>query len=61
KAVAAKVPVKREEVRKAPAQKTTKEIREWAIGAGHVVSARGRIPVEIERVFHDAQAEISVA
>ncbi|KXX58962.1 Lsr2 family DNA-binding protein [Rhodococcus sp. LB1] len=61
KAVAAKVLVKREEVREAPARKSSREIREWAIGAGHVVSSRGRISVEIERAFHDAQAEISVA
>ena len=61
KAVAAKAPVKREVVSKAPAKKSSREIREWAIGAGHVVSSRGRISVEIERAFHDAQAEISVA
>ncbi|MDF3309627.1 Lsr2 family protein [Rhodococcus sp. T2V] len=40
----------------APAKKTTREIREWAIGEGHVVSSRGRIPAELERAFHDAQA-----
>ncbi|MFC9362515.1 histone-like nucleoid-structuring protein Lsr2, partial [Rhodococcus sp. NPDC057014] len=39
----------------------SREIREWAIGAGHVVSSRGRIAAEIERAFHDAQAELPVA
>nr|WP_257226615.1 Lsr2 family protein [Rhodococcus opacus] len=48
-------PVKSAPVSTAPA-KTTREIREWAIGEGHVVSSRGRIPAEIERAFHDAQA-----
>ncbi|QYB00306.1 Lsr2 family protein (plasmid) [Rhodococcus sp. USK10] len=48
-------PTKSAPVSKAPA-KTTREIREWAIGEGHVVSSRGRIPAEIERAFHDAQA-----
>ncbi|AHK36026.1 hypothetical protein Pd630_LPD16067 (plasmid) [Rhodococcus opacus PD630] len=61
KPVAAKVPVKRAVVSKAPAKKSSREIREWAIGAGHEVSLRGRIPVEIERAFHDAQVEMPVA
>ena len=39
-----------------PSAKTSREIRQWAIGKGHVVSSRGRIPAEIERAFHDAQA-----
>ncbi|QZS56088.1 histone H1 [Rhodococcus opacus] len=39
------------------ARKTTREIREWAIGAGHEVSSRGRIPAELEQAFHDAQAK----
>ncbi|RYE38171.1 MAG: histone H1, partial [Hyphomicrobiales bacterium] len=37
------------------AKKTTKEIREWAIGEGHEVSLRGRISAEIEQAFYDAQ------
>ncbi|EHI45127.1 hypothetical protein OPAG_05161 [Rhodococcus opacus PD630] len=61
KKVAAKVPVKRAAVRKAPAKKSPKEIREWAIGVGHEVSSRGRIPAELERAFHDAQVEMPVA
>ena len=58
---AAKVPVKRAAVRKSPAKKSPKEIREWAIGVGHEVSSRGRIPAELERAFHDAQVEMPVA
>ncbi|TQC46524.1 histone H1 [Rhodococcus sp. WS4] len=65
KPVAAKVPVKvpveRAMVSEAPAKMSSREIREWAIGAGHEVSLRGRIPVEIERAFHDAQVEMPVA
>nr|WP_264297296.1 Lsr2 family protein [Rhodococcus opacus] len=61
KPVAAKVPVRRAVVSTAPAKKSSREIREWAIGAGHEVSLRGRIPVEIERAFHDAQVEMPVA
>ena len=61
KKVAAKVPVKRAAVRKSPAKKSPKEIREWAIGVGHEVSSRGRIPAELERAFHDAQVEMPVA
>jgi hypothetical protein len=61
KIVAAKAPAKRDWVSKAPAKKSSREIREWAIGAGHEVSSRGRISVEIERAFHDAQAEMPVA
>ncbi|MFC9362263.1 histone-like nucleoid-structuring protein Lsr2, partial [Rhodococcus sp. NPDC057014] len=52
KTVAAKTPVKQAAVSTAPPKKTSREIREWAIGAGHVVSSRGRIPVEIEQAFH---------
>ncbi len=52
----AAAPVTSASVSTAPAKKTTKEIREWAIGEGHVVSSRGRIPAELERAFHDAQA-----
>jgi len=37
------------------AKKTTREIREWAIGKGLEVSLRGRISAEIEQAFHDAQ------
>ena len=55
------VPVKRAVVSMAPAKKSSREIREWAIGAGHEVSSRGRISVEIERAFHDAQLEMPVA
>ena len=61
KSVAAKVPVTREVVSKVPAMNSPTEIRERAIGAGHEVSSRGRIPAEIERAFHDAQAEMPVA
>ena len=61
KTFAAKAPAKRDWVSKAPAKKSSREIREWAIGAGHEVSSRGRISVEIERAFHDAQAEMPVA
>ncbi|MDV7088353.1 Lsr2 family DNA-binding protein, partial [Rhodococcus opacus] len=61
KKIAAKVPVKRAAVSKAPAKKSPKEIREWAIGVGHEVSSRGRIPAELERAFRDAQVEIPVA
>jgi hypothetical protein len=61
KVVAAKVPVTRAVVSTAPAKKSSREIREWAIGAGLEVSSRGRISVEIERAFHDAQAEMPVA
>src|SRR6476620_4945744 len=43
------------------AKRTTKEIRQWAIGEGREVSPRGRIPAEIERAFHDAQAETAPA
>jgi hypothetical protein len=57
----AAAPVKRVAASKAPAKKSSREIREWAIGAGHEVSARGRISVEIERAFHDAQAATPVA
>nr|EJI93844.1 hypothetical protein JVH1_8805 [Rhodococcus sp. JVH1] len=46
---------------KAPAKTSSREIREWAIGAGHEVSSRGRISAELERAFHVAQAEMSVA
>ncbi|MGV9867043.1 Lsr2 family DNA-binding protein [Rhodococcus koreensis] len=53
---AAAAPATSGSVSTAPAKKTTKEIREWAIGEGHVVSSRGRIPAELERAFHDAQA-----
>ena len=61
KMVAVKVPVKRTAVSKAPAKKSSREIREWAIGAGHEVSLRGRISAELERAFHDAQAQMPVA
>ncbi|WP_411194644.1 histone-like nucleoid-structuring protein Lsr2 [Rhodococcus jostii] len=58
KAVAAKVPAAREVVSKAPAGKSSsREIREWALGVGHEVSSRGRIPAEIQQAFHDAQAK----
>jgi hypothetical protein len=39
------------------AKNTTKEIREWATGAGFKVSSRGRIPADIGQVFHDARAK----
>ncbi|EKT78299.1 hypothetical protein WSS_A33470 [Rhodococcus opacus M213] len=45
-------------VSKAPAKKRSKEIREWSIGEGHEVSSRGRISVEIERAFHEAEAKV---
>ncbi|QYB04809.1 Lsr2 family protein [Rhodococcus sp. USK10] len=57
KSVATKAPAKRLAVRKAPAARTTKEIREWAIGAGHDVSSRGRISAEIVEAFEGAQAK----
>ncbi|UNN04199.1 Lsr2 family DNA-binding protein [Rhodococcus opacus] len=57
KRVAPKAPVTRTAVNKAPARKTSREIREWAIGAGREVSSRGRIPAELEQAFHDAQAK----
>lgn len=43
------------------ARKTTREIREWAIGEGREVSPRGRISAEIEQAFRDAQAQMPVA
>ncbi|WP_349307423.1 histone-like nucleoid-structuring protein Lsr2 [Rhodococcus sp. IEGM 1307] len=46
---------------KASATRTSREIREWAIGEGLEVSSRGRIPAEIERAFHDAHADMPVA
>ena len=52
-----KVDTEKPVVRKAPAAKTTKDIREWAIGAGLDVSSRGRISAEVERAFHDAQVQ----
>jgi hypothetical protein len=62
KPVAAKVPAAGEVVSKAPAGKSSsREIREWALGAGHEVSSRGRIPSEIQRAFRDAQVEMPVA
>ncbi|EKT78984.1 hypothetical protein WSS_A29674 [Rhodococcus opacus M213] len=57
KPAAAKAPVKREVVSTAPAKKSSREIREWAIGEGREVSSRGRIPAELEQAFHDAQAK----
>ncbi|WP_225928055.1 Lsr2 family DNA-binding protein [Rhodococcus opacus] len=57
KSVATKAPANRLAVRKAPAARTTKEIREWAIGAGHDVSSRGRISAEIVEAFEGAQAK----
>ncbi|WP_052033516.1 Lsr2 family DNA-binding protein [Rhodococcus wratislaviensis] len=42
----------------APAKKTAKEIREWAIGEGREVSFRGRISAAIMRAFHDAAAKL---
>ena len=35
------------------AKRTTKEIRQWAIGEGREVSPRGRISAAIVRAFHD--------
>ncbi|MFF2028635.1 histone-like nucleoid-structuring protein Lsr2, partial [Streptomyces sp. NPDC058171] len=32
------------------------EIREWAIGEGHAVASRGRIPAEIVQAFYGVQA-----
>ncbi|MBV6762760.1 Lsr2 family DNA-binding protein [Rhodococcus opacus] len=61
KIVSAKVSVTKEVVSKAPAERTSREIREWATGAGHEVSSRGRIPAEIQRAFRDAQVEMPVA
>jgi hypothetical protein len=61
KTAAPKAAVKRTAVSKAPAKKSSREIREWAIGAGHEVSLRGRISAELERAFHDAQAQMPVA
>nr|WP_257015447.1 histone-like nucleoid-structuring protein Lsr2 [Rhodococcus sp. ACS1] len=52
-----KVDTEKPVVRKAPAAKTTSDIREWAIGAGLDVSSRGRISAEVERAFHDAQVQ----
>ncbi|PQP17279.1 Lsr2 family DNA-binding protein [Rhodococcus opacus] len=57
KPVAAKMPVKKAVGNIGPAKTTNKEIREWATAEGRQVSSRGRISVEIERAFHDAQAE----
>ncbi|SEB35834.1 Lsr2 protein [Rhodococcus jostii] len=61
KATSEKAAAKKTVAAKAPAKKSPREIREWAIGAGHEVSSRGRISVEIERAFHDAQAAMPVA
>ncbi|MDI9973679.1 histone-like nucleoid-structuring protein Lsr2, partial [Rhodococcus sp. IEGM 1307] len=44
-------------VSKDPAKKSSREIREWAIGEGREVSLRGRIPAEVEQAFHDAQTK----
>ena len=52
-----KVVAEKPAAKNAPATKTTKEIREWAIGAGLDVSARGRISAEVERAFHDARVK----
>ncbi|MCZ4588523.1 Lsr2 family protein [Rhodococcus opacus] len=57
KRVAPKAPVTRTAVNKAPAKKSSREIREWAIGEGREVSSRGRIPAELKQAFHDAQAK----
>ncbi|RYF55225.1 MAG: histone H1, partial [Comamonadaceae bacterium] len=46
---------------RAPIKTTNREIRAWAIADGREVSSRGRISVEIERAFLDAQAERPVA
>ncbi|RYF55731.1 MAG: histone H1, partial [Comamonadaceae bacterium] len=55
---AVKKPTAGEVVSKAPAGKSSsREIREWAIAAGHEVSSRGRIPAEIQQAFHEAQAK----
>ncbi len=32
----------------------TKAIREWARSNGHTISARGRIPADVEQAFDDA-------
>ncbi|MGV9861750.1 Lsr2 family DNA-binding protein [Rhodococcus koreensis] len=61
KEAAEKIPVTSASVNKVSAKKTSREIREWAIGEGHVVSSRGRIPADVERAFHDAQAALPVA
>ena len=57
KAAARKAPSNRAAVRKSPAKRTTKDIREWAIGEGLDVSSRGRISAEIVDAFHVAQAK----
>ncbi|TQC40047.1 hypothetical protein EEB14_56890 [Rhodococcus sp. WS4] len=61
KVVAEKTPAKGAVVSKAPAKKRSKEIREWAVGEGHEVSSRGRISVEIERAFHEAEVKAPAA
>ena len=38
--------------RRDPAQ--TRAIREWALANGYEISARGRIPTDIEHAYHDA-------
>jgi hypothetical protein len=61
KTAATRAPSKRAAAAKAPVRKSTKEIREWALGEGRVVSSRGRISAEIEQAFYDAQAKVSAA
>jgi hypothetical protein len=37
-----------------PRRDETKKIRVWAIEQGYELSARGRIPAEVEQAFHNA-------
>ena len=60
KVVEKEAPVKGMVAGTAPAKKTAKEIREWAIGEGREVSFRGRISAAIVRAFHDAAAKLPV-
>ncbi|WP_411755683.1 histone-like nucleoid-structuring protein Lsr2 [Rhodococcus sp. DK176] len=58
KVVEKEAPVEGAAAGTAPAKKTAKEIREWAIGEGREVSLRGRISAAIVRFFHDAAAKL---
>nr|WP_237724029.1 MULTISPECIES: histone-like nucleoid-structuring protein Lsr2 [Rhodococcus] len=58
KVVEKEAPVEGAAAGTAPAKKTAKEIREWAIKEGRQVSLRGRISAAIVRAFHDAAAKL---
>ncbi|PBC39656.1 hypothetical protein CJ179_34705 [Rhodococcus sp. ACS1] len=47
-------PRRRPRTRRTRGASTAKEIREWAVHEGYEISARGRIPADIEQAFRDA-------